>query len=101
MLSLPTGWSPAKVIRRIGFTAFGVYGTEANPDFLSEVEAAVPKKNGGMILVCNIGGSLTPTGGQGAVWVNLQGFVGVQQASTVYCLPSLHCLCLHASCLTT
>jgi hypothetical protein len=61
--SLPAGWSPAKVIRRIGFTAFGVYGTEANPDFLAEVEAAVPKKAGGMILVCNIGGSLTPTGG--------------------------------------
>jgi hypothetical protein len=40
-----------------------VYGTEANPDFLSEVEAAVPKKGGGMILVCNIGGSLMPTGG--------------------------------------
>ncbi|PSC67375.1 rhodanese-like domain-containing chloroplastic [Micractinium conductrix] len=56
------GWSPDKIIRRLGFSFFGVYGTEANPDFLAQVAAAQPKKNGGVILVCNVGGSLTPTG---------------------------------------
>ncbi|KAL4419871.1 hypothetical protein ABPG75_006969 [Micractinium tetrahymenae] len=56
------GWSPEKIVRRVGFSFFGVYGTEANPDFVDEVAAAVPKKNGGCILVCNIGGSLDKTG---------------------------------------
>ncbi|KAL4430353.1 hypothetical protein ABPG77_002159 [Micractinium sp. CCAP 211/92] len=56
------GWSPDKIIRRAGFAFFGVYGTEANPDFVEEVAAAAPKKNGGIILVCNIGGSLDKTG---------------------------------------
>lgn len=56
------GWSPDKIIRRAGFAFFGVYGTEANPDFVDEVAAAAPKKNGGIILVCNIGGSLDKTG---------------------------------------
>ncbi|EFN53658.1 hypothetical protein CHLNCDRAFT_136402 [Chlorella variabilis] len=57
-----TGWGPAKIARRVGFTLFGVPGTEANPDFIEQVSAAVPKKSGGMILVCNIGGTLEPTG---------------------------------------
>lgn len=56
-----TGWDPARIARRIGFAVFGVPGTEANPTFLEEVIAACPKKNG-LILVCNIGGTLEPTG---------------------------------------
>lgn len=30
------GWSPDKIIRRAGFAFFGVYGTEANPEFVEE-----------------------------------------------------------------
>jgi hypothetical protein len=39
-----------------------VPGTEVNPEFLEQVAAAVPKRSGGCLLVCNIGGSLDPTG---------------------------------------
>lgn len=56
------GWSPDKIVRRLGFTFFGVVGTEANPDFVEEVAAVARKKNAGCIVVCNIGGSLKPTG---------------------------------------
>lgn len=56
------GWGPDKIARRVAFTFFGVPGTEVNPEFLEQVAAAVPKRSGGCLLVCNIGGSLDPTG---------------------------------------
>lgn len=37
-------------------------GTELNPAFFEEIEAAAPNKEKGLILVCNIGGTLEPTG---------------------------------------
>lgn len=33
----PAGWDPVRIVRKLGFAFFGVYGTEANPDFVDEV----------------------------------------------------------------
>ncbi|GAB4815869.1 hypothetical protein N2152v2_002915 [Parachlorella kessleri] len=60
---LISGWSARQIWRRAGFAFFGVFnGTEANPDFLEQVEQAAPDKSAGVILVCNVGGTLDPTG---------------------------------------
>ena len=37
LVGTPAGWGPAKIARRVGFTLFGVPGTEANPDFIEQV----------------------------------------------------------------
>ena len=45
------------------YAFFGVLnGTEYNPNFVEEFEATVPDKNKDVIVYCNIGGSLDPTG---------------------------------------
>ncbi|GBF94343.1 hypothetical protein Rsub_06965 [Raphidocelis subcapitata] len=51
------GWGPAATIRRIGFSFFGIYGTELNTSFAEEVASLVPKGRE-VILVCERGGSL-------------------------------------------
>lgn len=56
------GWDATKIARRVAFTFFGVVGTEYNPDFLAQVEAAAPNKGTPVILYCQIGGSLEPWG---------------------------------------
>ncbi|GBF94991.1 hypothetical protein Rsub_07492 [Raphidocelis subcapitata] len=60
------GWSPWQVARRIGYAAFGVLnGTEVNPDFSAEVEAAVGgDRSRPVVLYCSQGGSLESGGGQ-------------------------------------
>ncbi|KAK9833924.1 hypothetical protein WJX74_010050 [Apatococcus lobatus] len=58
-----TGWDARKIARRAGFAFFGVFnGTEANPDFASDIQETL-KESGkkGAVLVCNIGGSLQPS----------------------------------------
>jgi hypothetical protein len=37
------GWGVAANIRRAGFAFFGMFGTERNKEWLSQVEALVPK----------------------------------------------------------
>jgi len=54
------GWSAWKTLRRIGFTFFGVVGTEPNTDFLNQAAAVVPDASQGAVLVCNLGGNLDP-----------------------------------------
>lgn len=57
------GWDPTRVARRALYAFFGVLnGTEFNPDFFTEFEQLVPDKRSRIILYCNIGGSLEPTG---------------------------------------
>jgi hypothetical protein len=56
------GWGIEKIIRRCTFAFFGLLGTEYNEDFLAEVEAATRNKRAAIVLYCNIGGSLEPTG---------------------------------------
>lgn len=57
------GWEQRKVLRRIGFALFGVFnGTEVNPDFEQQLQEAVPDVQGGAVLICNLGGSMTPVG---------------------------------------
>ena len=62
-LSLSYRWDAKRLVRRTAFVVFGVPGTEANPDFVADVAAAAPNKNGGVILVCNIGGRWGARGG--------------------------------------
>ncbi|KAJ9525053.1 hypothetical protein QJQ45_017388, partial [Haematococcus lacustris] len=50
-------WDPLSIIRRIGFAFFGVAGTELNPDFVSEVQALVPRGREVMVM-CESGGSI-------------------------------------------
>jgi hypothetical protein len=38
-----SGWGLVANIRRAGFSFFGIYGTERNMGWLTEVEAALPK----------------------------------------------------------
>ncbi|CAI5515620.1 unnamed protein product [Closterium sp. Naga37s-1] len=55
-------WTPYHVLRRAAFAFFGVLnGTEENPEFLKQVEAAVPDKETPIILACMPGGTLKPT----------------------------------------
>ncbi|CAI5467523.1 unnamed protein product [Closterium sp. Yama58-4] len=55
-------WTPYHVLRRAAFAFFGVLnGTEENPDFLAQVQAAVPDKETPIILACMPGGTLKPT----------------------------------------
>jgi rhodanese-related sulfurtransferase len=57
------GWAPMKIARRGVYAFFGIInGTEFNERFFQEFEQAVPKKNETVILYCNIGGTLDPTG---------------------------------------
>lgn len=49
-------------LRRAGFAFFGIFnGTEFNPDFYKDIEAAVDKQKGA-VLVCGVGGILEPLG---------------------------------------
>jgi hypothetical protein len=49
-LSAP-GWTPWQVARRAGFVLFGVLnGTEANPNFLQEVEELADLSNGAVLV---------------------------------------------------
>ena len=49
-------------MRRAGFAFFGIFnGTEFNPSFFEDIEKAVDKKKGA-VLVCSIGGILEPLG---------------------------------------
>lgn len=58
-----SGWEQRKVLRRLGFALFGVLnGTEINPNFLEQLQEAAPDLEAGAILVCNLGGSMTPVG---------------------------------------
>ncbi|KAI8477262.1 MAG: Rhodanese-like domain-containing protein [Monoraphidium minutum] len=50
-------WDPASIIRRLGFSFFGIYGTQLNKDFSEDAAAAIPKGKE-VILVCENGGSL-------------------------------------------
>lgn len=52
------GWSVWQTLRRVGFTFFGVVGTEANVDFLDQAAASIPDPAKGAVLVCNLGGNL-------------------------------------------
>jgi rhodanese-related sulfurtransferase len=57
------GWSPMKIARRGTYAFFGILnGTEFNERFFEEFEKEVPNKNTAVILYCNIGGTLDPTG---------------------------------------
>ena len=49
-------------MRRAGFAFFGIFnGTEFNPNFFEDIEQAVDRKKGA-VLVCSIGGILEPLG---------------------------------------
>lgn len=68
LFRLITGWDPVKALRRAGFAFFGVFnGTEVNPDFESQLYdipamgSQEAKDSISLILVCQIGGDLTPT----------------------------------------
>ncbi|KAG1655071.1 hypothetical protein FOA52_009023 [Chlamydomonas sp. UWO 241] len=51
------GWSPMQAMRRVAFAAFGILnGTEVNPDFEKEVDAAAADAKS-VILYCNQGGN--------------------------------------------
>ncbi|DBB01063.1 TPA: hypothetical protein ACH3X1_000962 [Trebouxia sp. C0004] len=57
-----TGNSVRQNLRRAGFAFFGIFnGTEFNPDFYKDIEAAVDKQKGA-VLVCGVGGILEPLG---------------------------------------
>lgn len=60
---LISGWSVRQIWRRAGFAFFGVLnGTELNPEFMQQMEQVAPQKSSPVILICNVGGSLEPTG---------------------------------------
>lgn len=62
MCFLLAGNSVRQNLRRAGFAFFGIFnGTEFNPDFYKDVEAAVDKQKGA-VLVCGVGGILEPLG---------------------------------------
>mmetsp|Transcript_4959 Transcript_4959/g.8638 ORF Transcript_4959/g.8638 Transcript_4959/m.8638 type:complete len:262 (-) Transcript_4959:85-870(-) len=50
-------WDVASIVRRLGFFLFGVAGTELNPNFIEQVQAAVPKGREIMV-ICEMGGSV-------------------------------------------
>lgn len=56
------GWSPAAIIRRVGFSFFGIYGTQLNTNFMAEAADVIPKGRE-VILVCEMGGSLANKSG--------------------------------------
>ncbi len=57
------GWSPMKLARRGVYAFFGILnGTEFNDRFFEEFEQEVPNKNTTVIIYCNIGGTVSPTG---------------------------------------
>ena len=48
-----------QIARRATFAFFGILnGTEYNPEFVAEVQAAVPRKGSPVVLYCAIGGTL-------------------------------------------
>lgn len=56
------GNSVRQNLRRAGFAFFGIFnGTEFNPDFYQDMQAAVDKQKGA-VLVCGVGGVLEPLG---------------------------------------
>ena len=62
MCFLLAGTSVRQNLRRAGFAFFGIFnGTEFNPDFYKDIEAAVDKQKGA-VLVCGVGGILEPLG---------------------------------------
>lgn len=68
LFRLITGWDPVKTLRRAGFAFFGVFnGTEVNPDFetqlydIPSLSSQEARETIPLILVCQIGGDLTPT----------------------------------------
>lgn len=61
-----TGWDPRRVARRMGFAFFGVLnGTEVNPQFFDDILKQVDNEVGA-VLLCNLGGTLEPTKGNGS-----------------------------------
>ena len=59
---LSAGNSVRQNLRRAGFAFFGIFnGTEFNPHFFEEVAKAVDRQKGA-VLVCGIGGVLSPLG---------------------------------------
>ncbi len=57
------GWDQRQILRRLGFALFGVFnGTEINPNFLEEMAQAAPDTDKGVVLICNLGGSMAPVG---------------------------------------
>lgn len=57
------GWNPVKIARRGVYAFFGILnGTEFNNRFFDEFAAAVPDKKTAVVVYCNIGGTLEPTG---------------------------------------
>ncbi|KAL3141247.1 hypothetical protein ABBQ38_003588 [Trebouxia sp. C0009 RCD-2024] len=57
-----TGNSVRQNLRRAGFAFFGIFnGTEFNPQFFEQIEQAVDRRKGA-VLVCGIGGILEPLG---------------------------------------
>uniref|UniRef100_A0A7S0RVU8 Rhodanese domain-containing protein n=1 Tax=Chlamydomonas leiostraca TaxID=1034604 RepID=A0A7S0RVU8_9CHLO len=50
-------WDLPSIIRRAGFAAFGVYGTELNPGFAEGV-AAVAGKGREVLVICETGGTI-------------------------------------------
>lgn len=52
-----------KIARRATYAFFGIMnGTEYNPGFFDEIEEAVPDKGKGIIIYCNMGGTIEPVG---------------------------------------
>lgn len=61
-MPLSAGNSVRQNLRRAGFAFFGIFnGTEFNPHFFEEVEKAIDRQKGA-VLVCGIGGILEPLG---------------------------------------
>eukprot|EP00798_Chlamydomonas_sp_ICE-L_P010073 gene10073-7970_t len=50
-------WDIPSNLRRAGFAFFGIYGTEINPEFTSQVEAAA-KKGQEVVIMCATGGNM-------------------------------------------
>ena len=45
-------------IRRVAFAFFGLAGTELNPNWLADVQRAVPNKSAELVVMCEMGGKL-------------------------------------------
>eukprot|EP00850_Spirogloea_muscicola_P022333 SM000288S10785 [mRNA] locus=s288:28763:30557:- [translate_table: standard] len=55
-------WTAWDILRRAGFAFFGIFnGTELNPEFIKEVNGAVPDKKAGVIVACLMGGTTKPS----------------------------------------
>ena len=62
VLQLHAGNSVRQNLRRAGFAFFGIFnGTEFNPHFFEDIQKAVDKQKGA-VLVCGVGGILEPLG---------------------------------------